>query len=108
MTTAKATAKPKPCPRSPSGSHDRYSDGTCCHCHQGAPAPAPETTAFQAGEALAYSRVLALLTGLAEQEATKGRDHGRGVAHGAAEVRQAVLDLAEDAGLIDLVNPQSP
>lgn len=98
----------KDCPRSPSGQHDRYSDGTCCHCRQ-SPTPEPaKADQFAQGEATAYRRVLALLEGLAEVEATKGRDHGRGVAHGAQEVRQAVLDLAEDAGLIHLVNPQSP
>lgn len=102
-----AETKPE-CPRSPTGHHDRYSDGTCCHCRAGAPTPALNPDAFRQGEALAYRRCLAFLEALAEQEATKGRDHGRGVSHGAQEIATAIRDLAEDAGVIDLVNPQSP
>lgn len=98
--TASGHAPAPECPRSPTGAHDRYSDGVCCHCRNGVTPPTSETTrAFREGEALAYRRVLALLDGMPEDEATPTRDHGRGVAHAAGDIRRAVLDLAFDAGV---------
>lgn len=109
MSTTTRPAPPKRCLATPDGRHVTFGAPVCVQCGsltqvpaQPAPVPAQAPVspdAFRQGEQAAYRRVLAFLDALPEEEARSSRDRGRGAAHGAREIAEAVRGLALDSGL---------